>query len=801
MIRTLFVALLLISPAADVAWCQAGKKVAVLIGVNRYSNVNFSQLDFCENDVVELAKILRPQGYEVTLLSDSQPNAFQPTRENILLHLDRVLKKRDRDDLVIFGFAGHGLEFEGDKANYFLPRDAEPNDSTTMISLKTIYEKLDDCGAGVKLMFVDACRNKVKKARFRTGFDGDATPPPPKGVCALFSCAAGQSAQELADLQHGLFFYHLLNGLRGKAKNADDEVTVLGLADYATRNVNKAGLKQTPVFRGEVSNGTLVRLDSVPAETAKILKAGDTMTNTIGMKLAYIPPGKFTMGAAKEEQSRAAEDLAISEKKSPHPDSGKIYAVIVLDNNNPSPFFNKEASDDGNKIRDMLASLSYADLGPTSFISRSRVTKNEILDEIKSIPAGPKDTLFVYYSGFGSFDANVGKGHYFDLTLKGADGTNRLYRKEVLEAMKSRKCSLTVLITDARCKDEKHLNQEKIAEVIAEVAPRPKLRFDQERLINADILSELLLKYEGLVDVNSCSPKQVAFAGFFTPTLVDTCQTWWGSTSGDPDLWDSFFQKVKKQTSAVAEEIAKKVDDDHELAKQKTQTPMAFYDLKTSVRRRTDSIDHEKRHEVHITKGFYFGVYEVTQDEYTQIMAQNPSKFNASGANKLDVQGLNVSRFPVEAVSWDEAKQFCRKLSEKEVKNYRLPTEAEWEYACRAGSGTAYHHGDTISEQAANVDYKLKRTAKVGLYAKNAWGLYDMHGNVSEWCEDWYEKDYYSKSSASDPAGPSHGVSRVFRGGGWYDYPSHCRSASRKGGAPSDRNGLIGFRVVLDVSP
>lgn len=194
------------------------------------------------------------------------------------------------------------------------------------------------------------------------------------------------------------------------------------------------------------------------------------------------------------------------------------------------------------------------------------------------------------------------------------------------------------------------------------------------------------------------------------------------------------------------------------------------------------------QHRVRITKPFYLGVYEVTQLEFARMMRANPSNFKG-----------NMKR-PVEQVTWNDAVEFCRRLSAKERVRYRLPTEAEWEYACRAGSTTRYCFGDSESELgefAWYSDNSGKTTHPVGQKKPNAWGLFDMHGNVWEWCADWYGTNYYRASPAADPTGPTTGSGRVSRGGGFDPAAGYCRSAKR--GDLFLVNGVylaLGFRVV-----
>jgi formylglycine-generating enzyme required for sulfatase activity len=212
------------------------------------------------------------------------------------------------------------------------------------------------------------------------------------------------------------------------------------------------------------------------------------------------------------------------------------------------------------------------------------------------------------------------------------------------------------------------------------------------------------------------------------------------------------------------------------------------------------------QHRVKITNPFWLGATAVTQEEYQRVMGSNPSKFPGD------------PKKPVEQVSWYDAVEFCRKLSGMTGENaaayrYELPTEAQWEYACRAGNLGPRYFSDRANPLPMAIEEKMLgeyawcgdargQTHPAGQKRANPWGLYDMYGNVWQWCQDWFDKDYYEKSPTDEPVGPPGGAARVRRGGGWDSPPSHCRSAYREGIAPKDRSGGLGFRVCqIPISP
>jgi serine/threonine protein kinase/formylglycine-generating enzyme required for sulfatase activity len=229
--------------------------------------------------------------------------------------------------------------------------------------------------------------------------------------------------------------------------------------------------------------------------------------------------------------------------------------------------------------------------------------------------------------------------------------------------------------------------------------------------------------------------------------------------------------------------------------------------------RRKDVLPGEgPRHHVRITRAFYLGTYLVTQEEYQRVMGANPSEFSVKGKSKDKVAGQDPKRFPVENVTCSDTDEFCSRLAEmadekSAARRYRLPSEAQWEYACRAGSTGKYFFGPASDERMAAEkllpeyawfgDNSGGRPHAVGGRRASPWGLYDIYGNVWEWCQDWYAKDYYAKSPPDDPAGPPGGSNHVFRSGNWRIQARCCRSAYRGGNTPTGRGDLLGFRVSL----
>jgi formylglycine-generating enzyme required for sulfatase activity len=206
--------------------------------------------------------------------------------------------------------------------------------------------------------------------------------------------------------------------------------------------------------------------------------------------------------------------------------------------------------------------------------------------------------------------------------------------------------------------------------------------------------------------------------------------------------------------------------------------------------------DERPVHRVTLAKGFYAGIYPVTQAQWRAVMRTNPSEFVGDDR-------------PVECVSWEDARAWCVMASELTARLIRLPMEAEWEYACRAGTTTEFHFGDMISDELVNYNASSTwngspqtswrgETTTVGAFAPNSWGLFDCHGNVWEWCQDWFDKEHRGTNPAADWLGPdANQMDHVYRGGSWCSRPINCRSAFRGRGEAGNSGIHLGFRVVF----
>ena len=263
------------------------------------------------------------------------------------------------------------------------------------------------------------------------------------------------------------------------------------------------------------------------------------------------------------------------------------------------------------------------------------------------------------------------------------------------------------------------------------------------------------------------------------------------------DRWDL---EVLNNTSPHHPYRLERIDLNGSVEMEMIWAPAGTFIMGSSESEKGRQAGREKQHEVILESGFFLGKYEVTQLQYQAVMQDLTGNINYKPSH---FDGIDR---PVEKVSWNDAQIFIKRLNQYASKmkmipfgwRFCLPTESEWEYACRAGTQTTYSWGNTIRETDTNgaSPNGAKETRKVGSYDPNPWGFYDMHGNVREWVHDWYS-DEYPEGKAEDPRGPEAGTYRVSRGGSWNDPPSFLRSADRQNGTPDVCYHALGFRVCL----
>ena len=360
-------------------------------------------------------------------------------------------------------------------------------------------------------------------------------------------------------------------------------------------------------------------------------------------------------------------------------------------------------------------------------------------------------------------------------------------------------------------RDTDHNQQAHDTHVVAPAPPRPVLA-------EAKSSGSRVPKWR---TTNENSGSKVAAAFVLLLLLVSLVGgTWWMWKASEPSNSNIVAQKKTPQPSTMPQpnQVASKADHkpgevvENLLGMKLAYIPAGQFVMGSPLEESSRN-EQEREHAVQLTRPFWLSIYEITQGHYQKVMGQNPSYFSSEGRGQEKVRMLKTGQFPVDSVTWAEAVEFCRKLSEfpeerKAGRSYRLPTEAEWEYACRAGTHTAFHTGHAMSSSLGNIDVSTtaspsdlaaRRTCQVGSFAPNAWGVYDMHGNVYEWCSDWYDSSYYYQAPPLNPTGPATGVSRILRGGAWYLPAPYGRSADRFHNPPDSRDFAIGFRVVCEL--
>ncbi|MCC3531456.1 MAG: SUMF1/EgtB/PvdO family nonheme iron enzyme [Microcoleus sp. PH2017_22_RUC_O_B] len=752
------------------------KNWAIVIGINNYNPNKFTSLKYAKQDAESVQDFFRREANfdEVCFFSDDSADfqwkgnkiPTQPTYGNLISFLhDRFETKPflSAGDNCWFFFAGHGEQHANQ--DYLMPQDANPRSlQRTAIPVNYVRERLSRSGADNVILILDACRTQV--SRGAAGIGGEAQ----QGAIVISSCSPTQKSWEIDQLQHGAFTYALLEGLR---------------------------------MRGELNCATVERLDlhlrhRVPELCKKYGKYPEqhprTAVDPADKRYFILMPDRGTQRGMQDDinilKMNAYRSLANSDL-----DAAEQLWIRV---NAAAKGLDIEALEAFQKIGQMKAahSVSPSVRSRNSSNSGSRTSlPAEVQQSVKSARSSVTLSSPVPSSKIQQTIPN------FNL-----EETANSSAIPVIASNKFRgvRASATGVEVARMALKQKRLSQKGLAQNCW-LTQLTISRFLKQELIDRETLKiicqALDLTPEAIVDnlaaVPSISNNQqiTSSENSYTPANIHTFE------------FEVISVNFKGQTIERHPQIAEhRIDKLGDIVLEIVLIPGGTF-LMGSSETESGGMNNEKpQHSVTI-QPFLIGKYPITQAQWKAVAAF--PKVNRD--IELEPSHFKGADRPVEQVSWYDAVEFCDRLSQKTGSKYRLPTEAEWEYACRAGTTTPFHFGETITPDVANYDcnysYKSGPKAK-GSYRKqtnpvktfsfaNAFGLFDMHGNVWEWCLDYWHENYHeAPTDGSAWLTDNNNNSRVLRGGSWLNAPTECRSAYRYNWNSDDRVRRFGFRIV-----
>ncbi|MBQ2622667.1 MAG: SUMF1/EgtB/PvdO family nonheme iron enzyme [Thermoguttaceae bacterium] len=759
------------------------KKQALLIGINKYQNL--TELKYARQDAEAVAEALK-QNYcfsddEIILLTDARRGLYLPsTKEVILLHLDDLVKQENDFDLFIFGFWGHGFFRNGQR--YLCPQTIMDDAVADFgLSFEELQKQITNIKAKNTCMILDCCQTsegrggtdtfssneekEMKSAVRNIAFNKNKIQPEiSSNVAILNSCSEGQIAYEWDERQHGIFTAHLLDAMSQRCDS------VSSVIDYLRNRVKQTALElgkmQTPfyILKGDI------QLPVNPQDATSIF--GDVFISYKHNNIDLVEP-------VLEEFDKRGISYSID------------YSVIL-----PGQMYAERIPE---AIKQCLALLLFWTDEVNQSSKQIEYEINDALEYDKTIVPykvgtfqTPPPNLLVHYLSQISFFAAVEQ-----TPEKIVELVNRI----------------EAIISSNPQRRRRH---------------RPGNPFSQTVHISSDQDSQ---KHKGrAIKSKKIGKSAILFAlsviliafsvGFF---FICNNNKLPDADIPAPECEEPpFVASIIKNDNNPGERVVITVDG-IEIAFR--WCPAGSFSMGSLVTEDGRKIE-EKLHKVTLTKGFWMMETEVTIGMFKAFVADK--KYESKGNTPKVLNGRDWEEnpaiswldpgfeqndnHPVTCVSWGDAVAFCNWLNEKTDmsnktgKSVQLPTEAQWEYACRAGSNTAFFWGNILSGTNANCNgnqpYGMTRkgdykgmTMPVGSYSPNQWGLFDMHGNVWEWCSDW--SDEYKNGSVTDPWGPPVGKRRILRGGSWYNPPEYCRSACRSSDNPKYRDTRLGFRCII----
>ena len=785
-----------------------GESHALVIGIDKYTQ-GWPRLSKAVNDAELVADELRKREFDVTFKKNLNSSELKQTFEEFF-----ILKGENPQARLFVWFAGHGHTLDGE--GFLIPADAPRPDKGARFKLKALSMRRFG-------EFVRLAKSKHAFAVFDSCFSGTIfdtqRSAPPAAITRATTLpvrqflASGDANQTVSD--DGRFRKMFIRALRGEERadaNGDGYLTGSEMGMFLTdRITNLTQARQTPRY-GKLRDENYDRGDFV-----FLLARSETI-----VEKPSVPEIEKPASTVPNNQQSSME-LAFwqSIQNSSTPTLFESYL-----NKFPNGTFVDIAKI---KIEELKPQKKVASLAPeVTKIEKPKISKPKLFVETEPKNARVR-ILNIKPKFHQGIELDAGRYHVevsasgFETQKKWVVLTNdedknltiRLKKRSQQKAPKY--ASISPSVTDVKIV-ARDAHFEKYANGIVHDT-KTGLEWYAGLDINRDWdkakrwVANLDVAGGGWRMPTSKELKSLYKKGAGSRNMTSLLKTtgWWvwsGDTSGSSSAWFFYFKgghenwdlrtySYGRRGFAVRsrKQIALTQPVTRHSKKIKNSLGMAFVYIAPGTfimgnqSREIDRYDGMKQHRVTLTRGFYIQTTEVTQGQWKAVMGSNPSHFKGDG-------------LPVEQVSWNDAQEFIRKLNQREGgKKYRLPTEAEWEYACRAGTTTRFYFGDSegkFGEYAWCDDNSGNRTHSVAKKKPNAWGLYDMHGNVWEWCQDWYGD--YPSGSVTDPNGPSIGAGRVSRGGSWRDRPGSAVSAYHRWRDPDSRDNFLGFRLLREHS-
>ena len=728
------------------------KNWAIVIGINNYNPNNFTPLKYAKHDAECMKKFFLDDAKfeEVYFFSDDLPDIVlskgkkiptQPTYGNLISFLhDRFEKKPflSSGDNCWFFFAGHGEQY--DNRDYLMPQDANPRAvEKTAIPVSYVRERLSRSGADNVILILDACRSEGSRGAAGIGNESQ------QGAIIISSCSPTQKSWEIEELQQGVFTYALLEGLRMSGER--NCATVERLDEYLRYRVPQLCQK----YRKYPEQNPRIAVDPIE-------------------KRYFILMPQY---ATKDDRNALRNDI----------NALKLNA------------YRAQCDRNFDLAQQFWLQINAAAQGRDT----DAIKELQNIAQIKSAQTASSTLLQPSSPGLGSRASLP-----VEVQPSNLNPSSQFQRKIPNFSRRLRLSTTGVELAKSALR-QKRLTQKALAQNCG-LTQSAISRFMKQELIDYksfDMICEALdLKLEEIAD-NSAAPSiphSQTNQSYETITIPFDTRIF----EFDTIRVNQRGQEVERRRQ-TAEYCTENIGNG--IVLEMVSIPGGTF-LMGSLETEFGRLKNEAPQHSVTLKPFLMGKYPITQAQW-EVVASLPKVHRELELNPSHFQGANR---PVEQVPWHDAVEFCDRLAKKTGHEYRLPTEAEWEYACRAGSTTPFHFGETITPQLANYDCKYsyrsapkgtfrKQTTSVGYFPfSNAFGLFDMHGLIWEWCLDYWHESYdNAPTDGSTWLTNSNNNSRVLRGGSWYNDPLSCRSAYRYSWDGNDKVNRVGFRIVCTV--